>query len=152
MSRNKTEAQFVAFQEEEGALNLTEAIIIISAEDHEGIHIAGRIVAEDMARVKRTHMQQLDIRKLDSSPSAQGATTAIVIGCIENSPLLQHLELTGKVDFSPIRGKWECFTTSVVDDPQLGCSCQRALVVAGSDKRGAIYGVYTLSEQIGVSP
>src|ERR1051326_4832968 len=28
----------------------------------------------------------------------------------------------------------------------------RALVIAGSDKRGTIYGVYDLSEQIGVSP
>ena len=29
---------------------------------------------------------------------------------------------------------------------------ERALVIAGSDKRGAIYGIYDLSEAIGVSP
>ena len=28
----------------------------------------------------------------------------------------------------------------------------RALVIAGSDRRGAVFGIYDLSEQIGVSP
>jgi len=28
----------------------------------------------------------------------------------------------------------------------------RALVICGSDKRGTIYGIYDLSEQMGVSP
>ncbi|CZR51052.1 uncharacterized protein PAC_00927 [Phialocephala subalpina] len=37
-----------------------------------------------------------------------------------------------------------------MDNPYKGC--RRALVIAGSDKRGAIFGVYALSEQIGVSP
>lgn len=39
---------------------------------------------------------------------------------------------------------------SVVSQPFAGVS--EALVIAGSDKRGAIYGIYELSEQIGVSP
>ena len=38
----------------------------------------------------------------------------------------------------------------VVPRPRPGIA--RALVIAGSDKRGAIYGIYDLSEQIGVSP
>ena len=29
---------------------------------------------------------------------------------------------------------------------------ERALVIVGSDRRGTVYGVYELSEQIGVSP
>jgi hypothetical protein len=40
--------------------------------------------------------------------------------------------------------------TTIVENPFKGC--HKALVIAGSDKRGAIFGVYTLSEQIGVSP
>ena len=39
---------------------------------------------------------------------------------------------------------------TMVEEPFDGVS--EALVVAGSDKRGAIYGIYELSEQIGVSP
>ena len=66
------------------------------------------------------------------------------------SPLIQSLERDGKVDLSGIRGKWESYVTAVVEEPFEGC--KRALAIAGSDKRGAIFGVYGLSEQIGVSP
>lgn len=40
--------------------------------------------------------------------------------------------------------------TTFVENPFGGC--HQALIIAGSDKRGAIFGVYALSEQIGVSP
>ena len=63
---------------------------------------------------------------------------AIVVGSLEKSALVKRL-----VDTAPIAGKWESFLTEVVG---------RALVIAGSDKRGTIYGIYDLSEQIGVSP
>ncbi|MGA2131589.1 MAG: glycosyl hydrolase 115 family protein [Bryobacteraceae bacterium] len=62
----------------------------------------------------------------------------IVIGSLEKSPLVTRL-----VDTTSIAGKWEAFLTQVVG---------QKLVVAGSDKRGTIYGIYDLSEQIGVSP
>jgi hypothetical protein len=83
---------------------------------------------------------------------ANEAGTAIIVGSIEASPILQRLEKEGKLDFDfgKIRAKWESYTTSVVDNPFN--RCRRALVIAGSDKRGAIFGVYSLSEQLGVSP
>ena len=51
---------------------------------------------------------------------------------------------------SGVAGKWESAVTTVVEQPMPGV--RRALVIAGSDKRGTIFGVYDLSEQIGVSP
>lgn len=51
---------------------------------------------------------------------------------------------------SEVEGRWESFTTQLVDRPIPGCA--RALVVAGSDPRGTIFGLYDISEQIGVSP
>jgi hypothetical protein len=51
---------------------------------------------------------------------------------------------------SAIEGQWEAFTSQVVPNPLPGVS--QALVIAGSDMRGTIYGVYDVSEQIGVSP
>lgn len=51
---------------------------------------------------------------------------------------------------SDIEGKWESFASKVVMDPIPGCS--QALVIAGSMPRGTIYGIYDISEQIGVSP
>lgn len=57
---------------------------------------------------------------------------------------------SGKLDASPITGKWEAFMSQVVDSPVPGVD--RAMVIAGSDMRGTIYGLYDVSEQIGVSP
>ena len=44
----------------------------------------------------------------------------------------------------------EKYIIRTIDKPLEGID--RALVIAGSDKRGTIYGIYELSEQIGVSP
>lgn len=51
---------------------------------------------------------------------------------------------------SSIEGKWESFVSQVVKSPTSGCP--EALVIAGSDPRGVIFGIYDISEQIGVSP
>ena len=56
----------------------------------------------------------------------------------------------GKIDASQLKGRWEKFTTQIVDNPAKGI--KKALIIAGSDKRGTIYGMYDLSNQIGVSP
>ena len=55
-----------------------------------------------------------------------------------------------KLDVAPVAGKWESFVIQVVPQPLPGVDS--ALIIAGSDKRGTIYGIYDLSEQIGVSP
>jgi len=74
----------------------------------------------------------------------------VLIGTIGKSRILDELVRSHKIDVSAIEGKWEATLTQVVDHPLPGVA--RALVIAGSDKRGTIYGIYDLSEQIGVSP
>ena len=49
-----------------------------------------------------------------------------------------------------IAGKWETSLEQVVSHPMPGVDS--ALVIAGSDQRGTIYGVYDVSRGIGVSP
>ena len=78
------------------------------------------------------------------------ASTAVIIGTIGESPLIDDLIRHHKLDVSEIAGKWEAAVTTIVDHPMPGV--QRALVIAGSDKRGTIFAIYDLSEQIGVSP
>ena len=74
----------------------------------------------------------------------------VLIGTVGESPLLEALEQSGKLDFSAVRGKWEVFHRQVIQRPFPGV--EEALVIAGSDPRGTVFGVYDLSEQIGVSP
>jgi len=74
----------------------------------------------------------------------------VVIGTLGHSEAIDRLVKEGKLDVSQIRGHWEMSVTQVVEHPFPGVD--RALVIAGADKRGTIFGVYDLSEQIGVSP
>ncbi len=67
----------------------------------------------------------------------------VVIGTLGKSDTIDALAESGELDVSEIEGKWEAFTVQNVDD---------TVVIAGSDKRGTIYGIYDLSEKIGVSP
>jgi hypothetical protein len=77
-------------------------------------------------------------------------STAVIIGTIGRSPLIDDLIRRHKLDVGGIEGKWESAVTTVIDHPIPGVL--RALVIAGSDKRGTIFAIYDLSEQIGVSP
>lgn len=79
------------------------------------------------------------------------AHTVIIAGTLGKSPVVDALAAAGKLgDLSRVKGRWEAFVSAVVEAPVAGCA--RALVVAGSDARGTIYGLYDVSEQIGVSP
>ncbi|KAL2193891.1 glycoside hydrolase family 115 protein [Corynascus similis CBS 632.67] len=74
----------------------------------------------------------------------------IIAGTIGHSKVIDKLISRKSIDVSRVKGKWESFTSQVVKNPVPGC--KQALVIAGSDPRGTIYGIYDVSEQIGVSP
>lgn len=76
--------------------------------------------------------------------------TVIIAGTIGKSDVINALLVDQKFSELQIRGKWESYITHVIDNPFPGID--RALVIAGSDMRGTIYGLYDVSEQIGVSP
>lgn len=141
------EEQFVTFNRSPDLLNLAKATVLVDATDFVGIHHAGRALAEDFGRV--TGGNANPFKSMDVQAGLNGIESAIILGSLA-SPLIQRLDKANKIDTSVIRGKWETFTTTVVDNPLEGCT--KALVIAGSDKRATIYGAYTLSSQIGVSP
>jgi len=92
-----------------------------------------------------------DIERVTGLTPRQGlGTSTILIGTLGKSPTIDRLVREGKIDAAPIAGQWESFFLQVVAKPLPGVAS--ALVIAGSDKRGTIYGIYDLSEQIGVSP
>jgi hypothetical protein len=77
----------------------------------------------------------------------------IVVGVLGQSPEIDGLVGTGKIDVSAVAGKWEAAVTEVVAAPMAGLpAVQRALVIAGSDRRGAAYALFAISRQMGVSP
>ena len=88
---------------------------------------------------------------LSAEPSATPpASRPVIVGTLGRSSLIDTLVAAGKLDPAPLAGKWESFVIAVVEQPLPGVA--QALVIAGSDKRGTIYGIYELSEQLGVSP
>jgi len=106
--------------------------------------------------IRAAHDLQMDIERvtglsphfLTDKESARGEV--VLIGTISKSSIIDRLIREHKLDVSAIQGKWESTVVQVVEKPMPGVA--RALVIAGSDKRGTIFGIYDLSEQIGVSP
>lgn len=83
--------------------------------------------------------------------SAAGETgPAVIVGTVGGSALIRRLAEAGKIDTAPLEGAWERYLIQTVANPLPGI--RKALVIAGSDRRGAAYGLFTLSELIGVSP
>lgn len=74
----------------------------------------------------------------------------IVIGTLGNSKLIDNLAQSGKLSTKDLKGKWESFVITTIDDSKK--AGRKILAIAGSDKRGTIYGIYELSRQLGVSP
>lgn len=73
----------------------------------------------------------------------------IIVGSY-STKLIQNLVNSGKIKKEELKGKNEKYLIQVVSNPIKGVD--EALVIAGSDKRGTIYGIYELSRQMGVSP
>lgn len=95
----------------------------------------------------------LDIERITSykpklvTDVSKATGNIIVIGAAQ-SLLVQ--QFAGKALYEKLNGKWECFTFSTLDKPSSAIS--KAFIIAGSDARGTAFGVFTLSEKLGVSP
>lgn len=74
----------------------------------------------------------------------------IIIGSIEKSVWIQQLIKSKQLNVDALKGKWEAYHLEVIAHPFKGID--KALVIVGSDRRGTAYGVFTLSQQMGVSP
>ena len=135
--------QFVSFKAGGKSLPIAKdgkvTNIVVDPKEDEGVLMAVRSLQADLKAVVGTE------------PVVGPITTAqcIIVGSVQ-SQLIQQLMAKGKVQREELEGKREKYLLQVVDNPVDGVS--RALVIAGSDKRGTIYGVYELSRQIGVSP
>lgn len=85
-----------------------------------------------------------------STEAPETSQPIIIAGTIGHSSLIDGLISDGKLDVSGVEGEWESYASRIVENPFNGTAW--ALAIAGSDRRGTIYGLYGLSEQMGVSP
>ena len=113
------------------------------------------VSSNDWAGVSRAAKDlQMDIQKVTGISPAFNTDKVtgmvIIIGTIGKSKIIDALIQNNKINVAGIAGKWESTLIEVVKNPVAGVDS--ALVIAGSDKRGTIYGIYELSNQIGVSP
>lgn len=92
-----------------------------------------------------------DFQKVtDNIPSSEKEKRSIIIGTVGKSEIIDKLISEGQIEAKSIVGKNEKYILTTLKNPTEGVD--EAVVIAGSDKRGTIYGVYELSSQIGVSP
>lgn len=112
--------------------------------------------ADHAAVVRATTDLQADVKRVSgTSPAIKNtlaglSSRAILVGTLGHSAVIDDLVSQGKLDTAGITGKWESFVIQAVTDPAPGIS--RALVIAGSDRRGTVYGIYDISQAMGVSP
>ena len=116
--------------------------IYYSEEDAKVVEVAAEALRDDIQRVTGLRPEM--------NTDFQGGSPAILIGTLGQSPLIDRLVEAGKIDVSAIQGKWEAYTAAVVDKPLPGIA--QGLIIAGSDRRGTAFGVFGLSESMGVSP
>ncbi len=111
--------------------------IVIDENDWKGVLHAANNLSDDVRKVTGVASPV----KFDTSvPLHQ---PSIIVGTIGKSQIIDKLIKKKKLNVKQIKDRWEAYVITVVDDN---------MIIAGSDKRGTIYGIYTLSEYIGVSP
>src|SRR5574344_1739489 len=108
--------------------------ICIDDNDFEGVKIAANNLKGDFLKV--TGKEPTVNNLLDKS-------TKIIVGTLGKSSIINELSKQNKIKGALLKGKNEKYLIQIID---------KKLVIAGSDKRGTIYGIYELSKQIGISP
>jgi len=135
----KTPTQYVQHEVSKNAFTIVAngkaASIYVDAADWKGVIRAANDLGDDVRKVSGVTANV----KESTTPDAG----SIIVGTIGKSKLIDKLIADKKIDVSDIKGQWESFVIQTVDGK---------LIIAGSDKRGTIYGIYDLSEKIGVSP
>jgi hypothetical protein len=119
------------------------APLCVSSKDYSGVIKVAKLLQTDIEKVTNSKPEIF----VDEIPKSK---ELVIIGTLGKSKIIEKLVTNKKIDVKDILGKWETFFRQVIENPLPGVD--RALVITGSDKRGTIYGMFDLSEKIGVSP
>ena len=111
------------------------ATIIVDENDWKGVIRAANDLSDDVRKVTGVASPVVSSFAADKG--------SILVGTIGKSRIIDRIIKQKKIDVKIIKGRWEAYKICVVDGN---------LLIAGSDKRGTIYGIYELSQRMGVSP
>lgn len=134
ISSTKSENDFVL------ADSGTVATIWVDADEEQPVQRVAKDLKSDVIKVTG---QTPEISPAETRPEGP----VVIVGTLDKSSQIQGLVNDGTIteeEKAAIEGEWEAYLIKVVD--------KDTLVIAGSDNRGAIYGVYKISEEMGVSP
>ena len=138
---------YIAIEKKEGSFSLCASSIVapllVGSQDYPGVKRVAHQLADDLHRVTNFRPEVV----IDIFPAAK---EVIIAGTVGKNIWIDSLVHANKLSVEGLAGRWEAFVLQVVEKPFPGI--EKALVIAGSDKRGTIYGMYDLSSQIGVSP
>lgn len=125
--------RFVSFQQGDLLINGNDKVeIYMDANDCRGVSYAANALVKDIRNVSGSQATITSNRK-----------ATILVGTIGHSAAIDQLVKQKRINGNLLKGKREKFIITVVDNQ---------LIIAGSDRRGTIYGIYELSQQMGVSP
>lgn len=116
--------------------------VLADSSDHPGVLRAARDLQSDLSAVSGAQATY--------STTKPSARTAIIVGTLGHSPRVDRIVREHRIDTSSVAGRWEGHLLQVIDRPEPGID--RALLIAGADRRGTTFGIYELSRRLGVSP
>ncbi len=138
---------YIRFEPVKGGFPISQsgksAPLYVSSKDLNGVRTILKYFQIDIENVTGSRPEIVT----DQIPAAKDV---IIVGTLGKNPIVDRLVREKKIDVRDVVGKWETYLIKVVEKPMKGVD--RALVIAGSDKRGTIYGMFDISENIGVSP
>ena len=112
------------------------ADIYVDSTDYECVRLVASLFADDIRKVTGRMPSVREIGKTVPRGS-------VVAGTIGRNSYIDALIASGRIDVSMIAGGWEQFVMENIDG---------RLVIAGCDRRGTVYGLFGISEKMGVSP
>ena len=134
--------RFVNFKQGDLLLNANNRVeIYMDTNDCKGVSYAAHALLKDIKSVSgATATLTTDAGFLKKADTVR---PAIIVGTIGHSAAIDQLIKQKRINGNLLKGKREKFIITLIDGQ---------LVIAGSDRRGTIYGIYELSQQMGVSP
>ena len=134
--------RFVDFKQGDLLLNANNRVeIYMDANDCKGVSYAAHALLKDIKTVSGTTATLTSdagfLKKADTT------RPTILVGTIGHSAAIDQLVKQKRINGNLLKGKREKFIITLIDGQ---------LIIAGSDRRGTIYGIYELSQQMGVSP